>query len=154
MTRPSPSATRSGRGWRTRTPRSVRRRRRRRAATTRPAAGNPRAATGPATFAGTTTGDAGNADVAGNAPALPPAARVQLEAIRDEWLRPLIERNEALAERAGRLEAERDAAIAERDALRARLAEAETPPPPADDTGARGRSGWRARVRRLLGGAE
>jgi DNA-binding transcriptional MerR regulator len=54
--------------------------------------------------------------------AVPPAAMAQLEAIRDQWLRPLMERNEALAERAGRLEAERDQVTRERDALRAEVA--------------------------------
>ena len=49
------------------------------------------------------------------------AARSQLEAIREEWLAPLIERNEALAREAGRLAAERDAARDERDELRAEV---------------------------------
>jgi len=47
------------------------------------------------------------------------AARSQLEAIRDEWLRPLVERIGALERENGRLEAERDHATAERDRLRA-----------------------------------
>ncbi|MDP9367186.1 MAG: helix-turn-helix domain-containing protein [Chloroflexota bacterium] len=48
-----------------------------------------------------------------------PAARSQLEAIRDEWLRPLMERNEDLARENGRLQAERDAALAEVERLKA-----------------------------------
>ncbi len=47
-----------------------------------------------------------------------PAARSQLEAIRDEWLRPLMERNEDLARENGRLQAERDALAAEVERLR------------------------------------
>lgn len=38
-----------------------------------------------------------------------PAAVAQLEAIRDEWLRPLVDRIEGLSKEVGRLEAERDA---------------------------------------------
>ena len=40
--------------------------------------------------------------------AVSPAARSQLEAIRDEWLRPMMERNEELARQLGRVEQERD----------------------------------------------
>ncbi len=50
--------------------------------------------------------------------AVSPAARSQLEAIRDEWLRPLMERNEDLARENGRLQAERDALAAEVERLR------------------------------------
>lgn len=59
---------------------------------------------------------------------VPGAARAQLEAIRDEWLLPLVDRMAALEREAGMLTAERDAARhraetaeAERDALTARL---------------------------------
>ena len=48
-----------------------------------------------------------------------PAARSQLEAIRDEWLRPLMDRNEELARENGRLEAKRDALAAEVARLKA-----------------------------------
>ncbi|MDP9355693.1 MAG: hypothetical protein M3R02_10520 [Chloroflexota bacterium] len=42
-----------------------------------------------------------------------PAARSQLEAIRDEWLRPLVDRIGELEREAGRLQAERDALAAQ-----------------------------------------
>lgn len=45
--------------------------------------------------------------------AVNPNARAQLEAIRDEWLRPLVDTIAAQAERIGRLEAERDGAAAQ-----------------------------------------
>jgi len=51
-------------------------------------------------------------------PAVAPAALAQLEAIRDQWLRPLVERNEELARTLGRTEAERDALRAEVARLR------------------------------------
>ena len=54
--------------------------------------------------------------------AVSPEARSQLEAIRDEWLRPLIDRNEELARENGRLQAERDA-MAERLAEDRKLAD-------------------------------
>ena len=47
-----------------------------------------------------------------------PAARSQLEAIRDEWLAPLVERIGGLEREVGRLEAERAAVTEERDRLR------------------------------------
>nr|MDP9469515.1 hypothetical protein [Chloroflexota bacterium] len=63
---------------------------------------------------------------AADTPAISPAARSQLEAIRDEWLRPIMERNEELARENGRLqervvgvERERDAALAEIERLKA-----------------------------------
>jgi hypothetical protein len=61
-------------------------------------------------------------DAAASAVAVSPAAVAQLEAIRDQWLAPLVERNEALARDLGRAEADRDAA---RDRLVAAEAEAE-----------------------------
>ena len=51
--------------------------------------------------------------------AVSPAARSQLEAIRDEWLQPLIDQIRDAERTIGRLEAERDQAAQERDALRA-----------------------------------
>jgi len=50
-----------------------------------------------------------------------PAAVAQLEAIRDQWLRPLMERSEELARENGRLAAERDAAARERDRAQEQL---------------------------------
>ncbi len=55
--------------------------------------------------------------------AVSPAARSQLEAIRDEWLRPLVDRIGELEREAGRLQAEREAARRERDDLAARVAD-------------------------------
>ena len=67
--------------------------------------------------------------------AVNPTARAQLEAVRDEWLAPLVAQITAQAERIGRLEAERDAAEAarlaaerERDDLRDRLEAAQAAP--------------------------
>ncbi len=51
--------------------------------------------------------------------AVSPAARSQFEAVRDEWLVPLVERIGALEREVGRLAAERAAVAAERDRLRA-----------------------------------
>ena len=59
----------------------------------------------------------GNAGSAGHLPAVAEAARVHLEAIRDEWLRPLMERNEDIARQLGRVETERDHLRAEVDRL-------------------------------------
>ncbi len=55
--------------------------------------------------------------------AVSPAARSQLEAIRDEWLAPLVAQIREQAEEIGRLQAERSAAVRERDDLAARLAD-------------------------------
>ncbi len=118
------------------------------------------------TAAGATGHDATNETGAtrrdATTPAVPGAARAQLEAIRDEWLRPLIERNEALAERAGRLEAERDQAARERDALRdeverLRAAAAPAPLPEEEDdeprpAGEAPMPRWRRWLRRLAEG--
>jgi excisionase family DNA binding protein len=60
--------------------------------------------------------DADTTDVA-----VSPAARSQLEAIRDEWLRPMMERNEELARQLGRVEQERDQLRVEVDRLHAPL---------------------------------
>ena len=76
-----------------------------------------------------------------SAVAVSPSARAQLEAVRDEWLAPLIAQITEQAERIGRLEAERDGqgdlvaelrrradvAEAELEAARLRLAEVDAP---------------------------
>ncbi len=51
--------------------------------------------------------------------AVSPAARSQLEAIRDEWLQPLVDQLRGAERTIGRLEAERDAALAEVERLKA-----------------------------------
>ena len=51
------------------------------------------------------------------APAVSEAARRQLEAIRDEWLAPLVAQIREQAEEIGRLRAEREAVTEERDRL-------------------------------------
>ncbi len=72
------------------------------------------------------TDTAAAAGAAPGTPAISPAARSQLEAIRDEWLRPIMARNEELARENGRLqervvgvERERDTALAELERLKA-----------------------------------
>ncbi|MDP9356105.1 MAG: helix-turn-helix domain-containing protein [Chloroflexota bacterium] len=77
------------------------------------------------------------AGAAPDTPAISPAARSQLEAIRDEWLRPIMERTEELARENGRLqervvgvERERDAALAEVERLKATLDAAVAAPEP------------------------
>ncbi len=86
-----------------------------------------------------------------------PAARSQLEAIRDEWLRPLMERNESLARENGRLQAERDAALAEVERLKAAQDAAVAAPEPqhgaqpANVTNDAPSSWWASWWRRLLG---
>ncbi len=99
----------------------------------------------PAGFAGEAAGDV--ADV--GAVAVSPTARAQLEAIRDEWLRPLTDRVEALARENGRLQAERDALRAELDRVRAEheaaVARSDAPgamETPATGQGARGALRW------------
>jgi hypothetical protein len=49
------------------------------------------------------------------------SATEQMEAIRDQWLMPLVDRIGALERENGRLENERDQVTRERDALRAEL---------------------------------
>ncbi len=76
-----------------------------------------------------------------------PTARAQLEAVRDEWLAPLVAQITEQAERIGRLEAERDE-------LRARLDAAQAAPAPPGATGAAGASVstppvWRRLLRAL-----
>jgi len=53
--------------------------------------------------------------------AVSPAAMTQLEAIRDEWLQPLIDQIRMLEHDRGRREEQRDQAIRERDELRAEV---------------------------------
>ena len=57
--------------------------------------------------------------------AVSPAASAQLAAIRDEWLRPLVERIEAQAQEIGRLRAEGEAAERRASEADARAAESE-----------------------------
>ncbi len=79
----------------------------------------------PATYAGHVTGQVSDSLIedhqepvmSGHTAAISPAARSQLEAIRDEWLTPLVDRIQSQAERIGRLEAERDALAAEVERL-------------------------------------
>lgn len=126
-------------------------------------AGSPRAPHGQA--AGQDSGQP-----TGSPPALvSDAARAQLEAIRDEWLAPLVAQIAEQAERIGRLEAEKEelrrrAELAEQEVatLRARPAEAVlAQDEPEGDRGTpeasgahRGAGGGRwGRVRRWWGGA-
>ncbi|MDP9357362.1 MAG: hypothetical protein M3R02_19145 [Chloroflexota bacterium] len=68
----------------------------------------------------TDTTDATRQDMTGGTPSMvAPAAVAQLEAIRDQWLQPLVDRIGALEREAGRLQAERDAALAEVERLKA-----------------------------------
>lgn len=64
--------------------------------------------------------DAGPAEQAEPRAIVSDQARQQLEAIRDEWLLPLVRENGDLRERIGHLEAERDALAARVAALQAR----------------------------------
>ncbi len=96
----------------------------RQSATDRPPDGQP---VNPATYAGHVTdrvSDSPDVDdqepaTSGHPTAISSAARSQLEAIRDEWLAPLVDRIQSQAERIGRLEAERDALTAEVERLKA-----------------------------------
>lgn len=87
-------------------------------------AGNPaRSAAGNAgKMATPVESDTDSDEYAATAGAVSAAARSQLEAIRDEWLRPLIDRTEELARENGRLQAEQDA-MAERLADDRKLAD-------------------------------
>src|SRR5215204_5469066 len=66
-------------------------------------------------------------DTAMAAPALS-SATAQMEAIRDQWLMPLVDRIGTLERENGRLEQERDQVTRERDVLRAELAAVLEPP--------------------------
>jgi hypothetical protein len=95
------------------------------------------------------------------APALS-SATAQMEAIRDQWLLPLVDRIGALERENGRLEQERDQVTRERDALQAELAAtretpatslhhditAGTPEAPQASSAA-----WRRWWRKMTGGA-
>ena len=106
-------------------------------------------------------------DTAMTAPALP-SATAQMQAIRDEWLMPLVDRIGELERENGRLETERDQAMRERDALRAQLTtprvpQEAIPASPRDDLAARAYDPdkpsadtlalhWRRWWRRMTGG--
>jgi len=89
-------------------------------------------------------------------PVVPPAAVAQLEAIRDQWLRPLVDRVEELSRENGRLEAERDQATRERDDLRGeaerlrRDQDAPRRPPAAPGAAEASKPGHGSRWRRWL----
>jgi excisionase family DNA binding protein len=100
-------------------------------------------------------------DTAMTAPALS-SATAQMEAIRDQWLLPLVDRIGSLERENGRLEQERDQVTRERDALRAELQAArETPATsPHDDITPKtseipktSTAAWRRWWRRMTGGA-
>ncbi len=80
------------------------------------------------TSAGQATGHMAEGVAGNNTPsssrAVSPAARSQLEAIRDEWLQPLIDQLREAERTIGRLETAHGQAAQERDALRAELAAA------------------------------
>jgi excisionase family DNA binding protein len=90
------------------------------------------------------------------APALS-SATAQMEAIRDQWLMPLVDRIGALERENGRLENERDQVTRERDALRAELAAARETSPAVqriDETAAEQEiPNWRRWLRRVTGGS-
>ncbi len=95
----------------------------RQSATDRPPVGQ---SDNPATYAGHVTGQVSDSLIedhpepamSGHTAAISPTARSQLEAIRDEWLAPLVDRIQSQAERIGRLEAERDALAVEVERLK------------------------------------
>ena len=70
-------------------------------------------------------------DTAMTAPALS-SATAQMEAIRDQWLMPLVDRIGELERENGRLETERDQVMRERDALRLELAAVQEVAPAAE----------------------
>jgi excisionase family DNA binding protein len=94
-------------------------------------------------------------DTAMTAPALS-SATAQMEAIRDQWLMPLVDRIGALERENGRLENERDQVTRERDALRAELTAIREPPAtsPHDDITPEtpAMPSWRRWLRRATGG--
>lgn len=90
-----------------------------------PGAADPSAAAGQAT--GHVAEGAGDDTLLPSASAVPPATRSQLEAVRNEWLQPLIDQLLEAERTIGRLEAERDLIAQERDALRAALAASHAP---------------------------
>jgi DNA-binding transcriptional MerR regulator len=104
-------------------------------------------------YAGQATGHMTGGVAGDNMPspgAVSPAARSQLEAIRDEWLQPLIDQLREAERTIGRLEAERDA-------LRSELTAAQTMPqeraasPRSDENPTVVSDSLISRLRRLIG---
>ena len=93
-------------------------------------------------------------DTAMTAPVLSSSAMVQMEAIRDQWLRPLVDRIEELSRENGRLEQERDSLRVELDQMRVALVDAPHDAhtsPVRDDPPAEASEGLIDRLRRLFG---
>ena len=105
-------------------------------------------------------------DTAMTEPTLLASATAQMEAIRDQWLRPLVDRIEELSRENGRLQQERDSLRIELDRMRLApddapqerdpasvcdvpTAKASESPTPSGDTLA---LGWRRWFRRITGG--
>jgi DNA-binding transcriptional MerR regulator len=89
-------------------------------------------------------------DTAMTAPALS-SATAQMEAIRDQWLRPLVDRIEELSRENGRLEAERDQLRAELTEARETTPQVRDPGPGRDVAPAGAPETLIDRLRRLIG---
>ncbi len=90
--------------------------------------------------------------------AVSPAARAQLEAVRDEWLQPLVDQLRSAERTIGRLEAERDHLQAEVERLQAAQDAPQAAPfapgeaEPAEASQDSSSSWWTSWWRRLTGG--